>query len=98
MNALSLASLAKSILNPSVRRRMEHGLVTLALVMFCIHLGLYGLGQLGALILPASLFSHPLQSLYTPFSIILIAEVYLLVYYCPPRLRGPWENRLKLSP
>ena len=83
MNAMPLASLAKSILNPSVRRRVEHSLVTLALVMFCIHLGLYGLGQLGALTLPASLFSHPLQSLYTPFSIILIAEVYLLVYYLP---------------
>jgi hypothetical protein len=62
---------------------VEHSLVTLALVMFCIHLGLYGLGQLGALNLPASLFSNPLQSLYTPFSIILIAEVYLLVYYLP---------------
>mgnify|MGYP004058515289 FL=1 len=83
MNAMPLASLAKSILNPLVRRKVEHGLVTLALVMFCIHLGLYGLGQLGALTLPASLFSHPLQSLYTPFSIILIAEVYLLVYYLP---------------
>ena len=83
MNAMPLASLAKSILNPSVRRKVEHGLVTLALVMFCIHLGLYGLGKLGALTLPASLFSHPLQSLYTPFSIILIAEVYLLVYYLP---------------
>ena len=48
MNATPLASLAKSILNPSVRRKVEHNLVTLALVMFCIHLGLYGLGQLGA--------------------------------------------------
>ena len=47
MNAMSLASLAKSILNPSVRRKVEHGLVTLALVMFCIHLGLYGLGNWG---------------------------------------------------
>lgn len=83
MNAMSLSTLAKSILNPSVRRKVEHCLVTLALVMFCIHLGLYGLGKLGFLALPASLFSHPLQSLYTPFSIILIAEVYLLVYYLP---------------
>ena len=28
-------------------------------------------------------FAHPLQTLYTPFSVILIAEVYLLVYYLP---------------
>ena len=83
MNATPLASLAKSILNPSIRRKVEHNLVTRALVMFCVHLGLYGLGRFGALTLPVSLFSHPLQSLYTPFSIILIAEVYLLVYYLP---------------
>ena len=40
MNTMPLASLAKSILNPSVRRRVEHGLVTLALV----GLSVYSLG------------------------------------------------------
>jgi hypothetical protein len=33
--------------------------------------------------LPESLFGHPLATLYTPFSVILIAEVYLLIYYLP---------------
>ena len=75
--------LAESILHPKVRRRVERSLVTLALMMFGVHLALYGLQQVWDLGLPASLFSHPLQTLYTPFSIILIAEVYLLVYYLP---------------
>ena len=54
--------------------------------------------KLGFLTLPASLFSHPLQSLYTPFSIILIAEVYLLVYYLPTSFARSWASRLKSSP
>lgn len=62
---------------------MEGSLVTLALALFGIHLALYGIQQVADLGLPSSLFSHPLQSLYTPFSVILIAEVYLLVYYLP---------------
>ena len=47
MNATPLASLAKSILNPSVRRKVEHNLVTLALVMFCVHLGSTASGNWG---------------------------------------------------
>jgi hypothetical protein len=62
---------------------VEGSLVTLALALFGIHLALYGIQQVADLGLPSSLFSHPLQSLYTPFSVILIAEVYLLVYYLP---------------
>jgi hypothetical protein len=80
---LQLASLARRILHPNVRRRVEGSLVTLALALFGIHLALYGIQQVADLGLPSSLFSHPLQSLYTPFSVILIAEVYLLVYYLP---------------
>ena len=83
MKWLQLASLARRILHPNVRRRVEGSLVTLALALFGIHLALYGIQQVADLGLPSSLFSHPLQSLYTPFSVILIAEVYLLVYYLP---------------
>lgn len=83
MKWLQLASLARRILHPDVRRRVEGSLVTLALALFGVHLALYGIQQVANLGLPSSLFSHPLQSLYTPFSVILIAEVYLLVYYLP---------------
>lgn len=83
MKWLQLSSLARRILHPDVRRRVEGSLVTLALALFGVHLALYGIQQVVDLGLPKSLFSHPLQSLYTPFSVILIAEVYLLVYYLP---------------
>ena len=78
-----LFNLAQRTLNPDVRRRVEGTLVTTALVLFGLHLTLYGLHALWGLGLPDSLFAHPLQTLYTPFSVILIAEVYLLVYYLP---------------
>ena len=78
-----LFRVAQRSLNPQVRRRVESTLVTTALVLFGVHLALYGLHALWGLGLPDSLFAHPLQTLYTPFSVILIAEVYLLVYYLP---------------
>ncbi len=78
-----LFNLAQRSLNPAVRRRVEETLVTTALVLFVLHLVLYGLHAVWGLGLPDSLFAHPLQTLYTPFSVILIAEVYLLVYYLP---------------
>ena len=83
MKWLQLESLARRILHPKVRRRVEGGLVTLALVLFGVHLALFGVQEFWDIGLPESLFSHPLQTLYTPFSVILIAEVYLLVYYLP---------------
>lgn len=78
-----LFNIAQRSLNPKVRRRVESSLVTTALVLFGVHLALYGVHALWGLGLPDSLFAHPLQTLYTPFSVILIAEVYLLVYYLP---------------
>ena len=78
-----LFNLAQRTLNPDVRRRVEGTLVTTALVLFGLHLALYGMHASWGLGLPDSLFAHPLQTLYTPFSVILIAEVYLLVYYLP---------------
>jgi len=78
-----LFNLAQRTLNPDVRRRVEGTLVTTALVLFGLHLALYGMHAFWGLGLPDSLFAHPLQTLYTPFSVILIAEVYLLVYYLP---------------
>ena len=83
MKITRLESIARSILHPEVRRKVEGGLVTLALVLFGVHLALFGIQQVWEIGLPESLFSHPLQTLYTPFSVILIAEVYLLVYYLP---------------
>lgn len=74
---------AENALNPNMRGIIERFLVSCALVLFLMHLALYAGNEIFSWSLPESLFSHPLATLYTPFSVILIAEVYLLIYYLP---------------
>ena len=88
-----LYSLAQRTLNPAVRRRVESSLVTTALVLFGLHLGLYGAQALWDLGLPDSLFAHPLQTLYTPFSVILIA----CLLYTSPSPRDLSTSRMPSS-
>ena len=76
-------SFAERALNPAMRQMIERFLVTCALVLFLLHLALYAGNEVFIWNLPESLFGHPLATLYTPFSVILIAEVYLLIYYLP---------------
>jgi hypothetical protein len=83
MQRTPLLSFARYALNPEMRSRIERFLVSCALVLFLFHLLLYACNTLFSWGLPESLFSHPLATLYTPFSVILIAEVYLLIYYLP---------------
>ena len=83
MQRTPLLSFAHYALNSAMRSRIERFLVSCALVLFLLHLLLYASNVLFSWGLPESLFSHPLATLYTPFSVILIAEVYLLIYYLP---------------
>ena len=78
-----LDPIAKGLLSPRIKKRMEKGFVSFALFAFLVHLALYILNKYVALDLPSTLFSSPLQILYTPFSVVLVAEIYLLVYYLP---------------
>jgi hypothetical protein len=74
---------ANVVLSESTRSRVERGLVALALGMFMLHLLLYGINLIFEFNWPDAYFSHPLQTLYTPFSAILVAEVYQLIHYLP---------------
>lgn len=74
---------ANLVLSEQTRLRVERGLVWIALGMFMLHLLLYGINLIFDLEWPPAYFSHPLQTLYTPFSAILVAEVYLLIHYLP---------------
>lgn len=79
----SIVHAAKWPLQPAFRHRLEGLLVSLALVLFCVHLGLFACNRVWELGWESDLFNSALQAMYTPFSVILIAEVYLLVYYLP---------------
>jgi len=69
-----------------LRERIDNWTISLAIAGFLIHLGLIvaaNLGWIGGKISDSPLFQDPISSIYTPFSFILIYEVYLLVYYLP---------------
>jgi hypothetical protein len=60
-------------------------IIYISIVAFIIHLLFIFLNKFNLfnLELFASLFNNPIAAIYTPFSFILIYEVYLLVYYLP---------------
>ncbi len=73
-------------LNERFKERFETIIIYAGLAGFAIHLLLIFLTDL-AIFKPApsalELFEDPISAIYTPFSFILIYEVYLLVFYLP---------------
>jgi hypothetical protein len=77
--------LFRLISSENSRRKIEKLTLFLALASFLVHLTLIYLFKYGLIDLPieSNLFSNPISAIYTPFSFILLYEVYLLVYYLP---------------
>lgn len=73
------------LLSEKARERSEKIIVIIAIVSFFAHLLLITLNDLQILELNdySELLSNPIAAIYTPFSFILVYEVYLLVYYLP---------------
>jgi hypothetical protein len=73
------------LLSERARHKIERFILIIAIVSFIVHLCLIYLVNLG--IIPANeesaLLDNAISAIYTPFSFILIYEVYLLVYYLP---------------
>lgn len=72
--------------SPKSKARFEKGLFSLAITTFFIHFLLILLSNGGYLpywLVGTTGIQNPIDSIYTPFSIILIFEVYLLIYYLP---------------
>ena len=72
-------------LSEFAKRRIEKAILYVALFGFFIHLILIYLSKFGVvnLSLESELFNNPISAIYTPFSFILVYEVYLLIYYLP---------------
>lgn len=80
-----LDSLCVFLLSHNFKKKIEKIIIFLSISSFLLHLIFIILNklqiiQLGEL---SKLFVHPIAAIYTPFSFILIYEVYLLVYYLP---------------
>ena len=78
-------TLYSRLLSDKTKARSETIILVIAMASFVVHLALIGLVQL-SVINPApesGLLRNPLSAIYTPFSFILIYEVYLLIYHLP---------------
>jgi hypothetical protein len=80
-----LDKLYQIFLSEHAKKRIEKTILYVALSGFFIHLTLIYLSKFGILNLPleSDLFKNPISAIYTPFSFILVYEVYLLIYYLP---------------
>ncbi len=73
------------LLSKSTKQKSETIIVTIAIISFLLHLFIIGLVHFKLVHLNdnSNLLNNPVAAIYTPFSFILIYEVYLLVYYLP---------------
>ena len=81
----TMAYVFDMFLSEKTRSMTEKIILRLALVSFFIHLAVIYLIKFDFLAQPlnSELLSNPISAVYTPFSFILIYEVYLLIYYLP---------------
>lgn len=74
-----------SLLSAKTRERSEAVIIYIAIATFLLHLMLIFLNDFHIVDLndDSELLTNPISALYTPFTFILLYEVYLLVYYLP---------------
>jgi hypothetical protein len=80
-----LENLYQKLLSKETKEKLEYAILWIALASFIIHLLLIGLVHFDfvTFIEPSKLLKNPIAAIYTPFSFILVDEVYLLIYYLP---------------
>ena len=73
------------LLSEKVKEKSEVIIISIAIFSFILHLILVALTSLNLMHVSDHLkiFQNPVAAIYTPFSFILIYEVYLLVFYLP---------------
>jgi hypothetical protein len=67
------------------RKRIESAIIYIAIMGFLVHLLIIALVQFGIIDIgnKSDLVNSPIAAIYTPFSFIIVYEVYLLIYYLP---------------
>lgn len=75
----------EKLLTDNTRKTTENIILKVAIFSFFIHLAIIYLVKFNLITVPANseLLNNPISAVYTPFSFILIYEVYLLIYYLP---------------
>ncbi|HCY45605.1 MAG TPA: hypothetical protein DHU89_02905 [Flavobacteriales bacterium] len=72
-------------LSQNTREKIENVILKVAISSFFIHLAVIYFSKFGFIDFSSDseLLKNPISAIYTPFSFILIYEVYLLIYYLP---------------
>jgi hypothetical protein len=74
---------AAIILSPHIKERSERLILSIAIISYIVHLLLIMLIDKDLIRIQSNLLSNPIAAIYTPFSFILLYEVYLLVFFLP---------------
>jgi hypothetical protein len=82
---VTFENLLGSLLSDNFKKKCEIFILNIAIFSFLIHLTLIYLVHFEIIILEKvpELLKNPIVAIYTPFSFILVYEVYLLIYYLP---------------
>lgn len=72
-----------NFLSEEFRERAERVIIGIAIISFLLHLLVIFLVSQNIIHLSSKLTKSPISAVYTPFSFILIYEVFLLVFYLP---------------
>ncbi|MEM9525693.1 MAG: hypothetical protein AAGA31_03740, partial [Bacteroidota bacterium] len=75
--------LFNKFLSPEVKERSERIILGVAIFSYLVHLGLILLANFEVIQIDSKFFKSPIAAIYTPFSFILVYEVYLLIFFLP---------------
>lgn len=82
-NKYNINKISDKLLSPEIKEHSERLILTIAIISYILHLLLIILVHQGYLQVDSKLFKNPIAAIYTPFSFILVYEVYLLVFFLP---------------
>lgn len=73
------------LLSENIKERAETAIIWISIVSFLTHLSIIGIIHSELFVLPfeSELLTNPISAIYTPFTFILLFEVYLLVFHLP---------------
>ena len=78
-----LKNIFENFLSENFRQKAERIIIGIAIVSFLLHLFVIFLVSQDIIDISSKLTKSPVSAVYTPFSFILVYEVFLLVFYLP---------------
>lgn len=81
----SFETFYQKLLSEKTKKKSEQIILVIAIASFLIHLAIIGLVDFGIISIdtPSEFLKNPIAAIYTPFSFVLVYEVYLLIHYLP---------------